>query len=355
MKIKTKPKNEPEAPIVIKPTSPYEKGMWNLYRDGITQSMLNTFLSCPEKMRLSYCQGLESTKSATSAMEFGNLVHDILDLVYSGFRDAGDQQSFVEDLQPNLTIAIDEYYGIKHEELLAEGSDVNALELNTALAGLILPIYFTTWKEDWSTFQWVALEEVFDEVLTIEYNGKTYNIRIRGKFDGVVRINGKLWLFETKTKGRIEEDNIVDKLSLDLQVFLYFWAIQKKYGEYPVGVVYNILRKPQQRRKADEDIKSFATRVGIEVRKDPAHYFMRINGSVTQAEIREWELEFHQIMKQLISWFEGDFHYKNTTHCMGSFTPCLFLGLCGGGRHEFYRPRKKLFKELDMVPLKMRQ
>jgi ATP-dependent helicase/DNAse subunit B len=355
MKIRTNPKPKVEAPTVSTSKSPYEKGMWNLYRDGLTQSMLNVFLSCPEKMRLSYCQGLESTKAATSAMEFGNLVHDLLDMVYSGFRDTANQQDFVENLQPHLTLAINDYHDEKSEELLAEGSDTMALELNTALADLVLPTYFQTWKEDWATFEWVALEEVFDEVLTVEYNGQMHSIRIRGKFDGIVRINGKLWLFETKTKGRIEEDNIVDKLSLDLQVFLYFWAMKQRYGEYPAGVIYNIIRKPQQRRKSDEDIKAFASRVGIEVRKDPSHYFVRINGTVTKSELNEWEQEFHQIIRQVIQWFEGGFHYKNTTHCMGSFTPCTFLGLCGGGRHEFYRPRKKLFKELDMVPFKMRQ
>lgn len=358
MKIQTGQKVKSKTPVQTTmrvPKTAYPKGMWNLYEDGITQSMLNVFLTCPEKMRLSYCQGLESNKSATSAMEFGNLIHDLLDMVYSGFRDAGDQRAFVDDLQPNLTIAINEYHDDKNKELTAEGSDVNSLELNTALADLILPSYFNTWKEDWTTFEWVALEEVFDEILTLEFNDVEYKIRIRGKFDGIVRINGKLWLFETKTKGRIEEDNIVDKLSLDLQVFLYFWAVQQKYKEYPVGVIYNIIRKPQQRRKTDEGIKEFASRVGIEVRKDPAHYFMRINGSVTAPEIKEWEKEFKEIMRQLINWYEGGFHFKNTTNCVGGFSACTFLALCGGGRQEFYRPRKKLFKELDMIPFKMRQ
>lgn len=324
----------------------FPKPMWNFETEGITQSMITAWLTCPEKARLSYLQGIEPVKSSTEAMDFGSVVHDCLDVVYTAFRDSANQIEFVDNIQAFHRKVLNNYYDMKNEEIRAEGGDGEKLELPVALAAVTLPMYFENWKEDW-TEEWVSLEEVFDffsDVFEIPFR-----VRLRGKFDGIRKINGKLWLFETKTKGRIVEQTIEDKLSLDLQVFLYFYAVYMVYGEWPAGVIYNIIRKPQQRRKKDEGVQEFAERVGIEICKDPAHFFVRVVGEVTSAEIKMWLKEFDEILRQIYKWYTGDFHYRNTTSCTGGFEPCRFLALCGGSRHEFYKKRKKLFRELEVM------
>ena len=51
---------------------------WNLYEDGITHTMMDTFLTCPHQCYLSYIEGWRSDRFSY-AIEFGDLFHTILE------------------------------------------------------------------------------------------------------------------------------------------------------------------------------------------------------------------------------------------------------------------------------------
>src|SRR5687768_5683535 len=55
---------------------------YDLRRDGVTQSLLNEFLMCPQRARLGYVMGLTPI-TTSGALSFGSVVHDALDKIYS--------------------------------------------------------------------------------------------------------------------------------------------------------------------------------------------------------------------------------------------------------------------------------
>ena len=329
--------------IVEEPTS-----LWNLEKDGVTQSMLHNFLACKEKFRLSYVEGWKPSKLGSQPMEFGTCIHDILDMIYTASKEVSPED-FLECLDVVIKNACDIYESEKHEDLTTDGNDWKTLAENVSIAEVLLPEYFKFWNKDWFLVNWVALEEVFD--VPIEVDGKT--IRIRGKLDGVQKIGKKLWLFETKTKGRIDEAAIADKLSIDLQVNLYLWAIWKVYGAFPAGVVYNLIRRPMLRQKVNETLGEFASRIKKDVKERPDFYFIRTQGAVAKTEILEWEQkEFIPILKELIRWNDGHGHFKNVSYCFTAFAPCQFLRICGQNSYASYNRKNVLFEELAPKPVK---
>jgi hypothetical protein len=342
------PKAVPETPAIVNQLVPKVSDLWNIERDGLTQSMISTFLTCKEKFRLSYIEGWRPAKVSTAPMEFGNCIHEILDMIYSASKEY-EPGYFAEEIYTAVKNSCKEYEEEKYERLSHDGNDWDTLSENVGIAEVLLPQYFNYWKEDWEHVEWLDLEEVFDVPLVID--GRT--IRIRGKFDGVQRIKGKLWLFETKTKGRIEEDSIMDKLSIDLQVNLYFWAIWKKYGEFPAGVVYNIIRRPQLRQGKTEKLTEFIGRIKADIFDRPDFYFMRNHGSIDKSELLEWEQkEFIPIVREMLRWTDGDGHFKNVSACTSGFFACPFLRICGQNDTGTFMRRKALFEELTVVPVK---
>lgn len=333
---------------VIKKDSKELSALWDLKRDGVTQSMLATFLTCKEKFRLSYVEGWRTAKVGTAPMEFGSCIHEILDMVYSASKEY-DSQEFLEMIDVAISNACKAFEDEKYEKLVEDGNDWDTLAENVSIAEVLLPQYFQYWRSDWFTVEWIALEEVFD--IPIEIDGETY--RVRGKIDGLQRIKDKLWLFETKTKGRIDEDAIVDKLAIDLQVNLYLWAIWKKYQEFPVGVVYNIIRRPQLRQGKNEKLSEFISRIKADIADRPDFYFMRSHGAIDKSEIKEWEQkELIPILRELIRWNNGEGHFKNVSACTGGFFPCHYLKICGQQETATFKRRTSLFEELNVVPLK---
>jgi hypothetical protein len=334
---------------------PKSSKVWSLERDGVTQSMLNKFMTCKEQFRLSYVEAYRGkSKGSTLALEFGSCFHDILDMVYSWSKTANlpvvFAEGFEQGIRPICKQAVQIYRKHKYDAIKDKLEDMEEFEFSLECAETILPTYFKFWEHDFDDGEWVALEEVFDVV----YNYLPIPIRVRGKFDGVKRINGQLWLFETKTKGTVNETQIGYQLPFNLQVMLYCWAIYMKYGEYPVGVIYNLIKRPAHRGRKDESKRDLARRIGLDVYQDREAYFSRLNGSIHSSEIKEWmERDFHPIMAELYKWCTDDkTSYRNSSACIQGWGACPMLEICGTGATHNYIQRERLFEELDMVPIK---
>jgi hypothetical protein len=315
-----------------------------LHRDGVTQGLLQRFLGCPERHRLTMNEGL-TTGRGSGALAFGNIVHNALDRVYTYQKDTGYRAA--------VKGVLDLMYERDMEKFrLFPPSDPNAqqdLEDNYALAEPVLEAYFEHWEEDLSRYKWLALERKF----SVNYSARQRlqreieDIPLRGKRDGDLRIGKGLWLFETKTKGQVEEDNIIDMIPLDLQVNLYLLSQSVEYAEIPQGVVYNIIRRPQLRRRKTESMQQFAERVRLDIAERPGFYFMRYEVSISPSEQERWLLEFDGIMRTIIDWSEGKFHFRNSATCLGKFGACEFLKICSRGDRTGFQVREKLFPELE--------
>jgi hypothetical protein len=115
-----------------------------------------------------------------------------------------------------------------------------------------MPLYFKFWHKD-KNLNWIGVEQEFDVPYVLKDGRKT---RLRGKMDGLYKKNG-IWLFETKSKSRIDEGTIVDALPLDFQNKFYLSVARKLHKIQPSGVKYNIIRRTQMEQRKNETAKKF--------------------------------------------------------------------------------------------------
>ena len=356
MKIKRKKlvvKDGKTGTVLLKP-SPIKgvEPIWDLYRDGVTQGLLANFLLCPEKARLASVEGLSMIRTG-GALAFGSLVHDVLDEVYSSAMRKKDAKDWTKFNLAVLDVALRNKEKQDRDAINSKdkGSDVEALQMleeNFGMAEGILPGYLEKWKEDFEGAEWIALEQTFATEITFELDGEMITLVVRGKRDGVFRSkkSHQLWLFETKTKGRVDEDSIMDRLMFDLQVMLYLWSLWKDYGVVPGGVVYNIIRKPQLRQKKTETLKEFIDRIKADVKTRPDFYYMRYQSSIVESDLKKWEEEFVDILRQLVRWYRKEFHWKNSSACSMGGVNCQFLSVCSRNDRSQFKVKTTAFPEL---------
>ena len=310
-------------------------------RDGVTQSLLQSFLRCRQEAdwNLKGYTPLYISPSFT----YGTIVHGVLEKIYEGI-----MKKEVK-FKPTSKV-ISKYTKVIENQWLKENPRVGkpmleSLQLSLALSEKTLPVYFDYWwEEDFKSITWRALEHQFKIPYVTKDGRKTF---IRGKRDGD---SGEkyLKLFETKTKSQINVDDLILTLWFEFQVRLYLWAMKKEYKQIPSGVTYNIIRKTQIYKYKDESINAYADRVTEDVIKRPDHYFIRLEISVTPREILEFEKELEGIIVDFMNWQDGKLvTYKNSGQCINKYGTCPFLQLCSQQNFSLYTKRKSVFKELN--------
>lgn len=304
------------------------------YRDGVTNSMLAKWMECREKARLSL-QGW-TPKQRSFALTFGTVVHEILQKAY-------------EDLQKGKEIRLKKY--LKKIETLWEEENPTVdertsadFEMSLLFAESVLPVYFDYWEKD-SRLDWLAVEKEFEVPWKLP-NGKT--VSLRGKRDGLFRRGKETWLMEHKTKGRIDEWGLVERISFEQQVMLYLTALLEEDSSKKVnGVLYNILRRPGLKQKVSEPIATFAKRCAEDVEARRDFYFLRLEVSISKQEVSEFKGQLGAAIWDFVQWTEGKVgHYRNTGACEGKYGTCEMIGVCGSGNYSRLFKRDKVSPEL---------
>lgn len=323
----------------------WDNFFWRMERDGVTQSIIALFALCPQKAHYKMIEGLE-LKMKDRALEFGSFFHEALDKVYS--------QRMIGN--PDDEEVLQELYETTKERLEdADVKDQQEFEINYGVCKVTLERYFQKWAKDKQNF--IAIEQVFEFPYRLR-DGTV--IAIKGKFDGVFRDKkGKLWLFETKTKSQIDGNHIVQKMDFELQVMIYLMALKHVYGETPVGVLYNLIRRPQQRfsgtfQRKPEGVVDFIKRVDADIVSNMDKYFIRYPISVTQDAVETYKTtDLDYIIERLYEWQQGGISsFRNSNACSMWNRPCEYLPLCGSddmfakGR---YSKRERVFPELDVI------
>lgn len=303
------------------------------YKNGVSQGLLATFMRCREEAK-NFLLGLEQIK-ASSPMQFGSIAHRVLELVYLNFKTSPKEPEVLQVLSKVLK----EFRKEEGQALSPEG--LENLETNAAILEAVLPEYFKFYKKEFGASMWLELEKVFNAPSPV--NG----VNLVGRIDGAFNRRKELWLFESKTKGRIEEESLTDSLAFDFQTSLYQYVLRGKYGKVPSGVLYNIIRRPGQRLKKEENLKQFTARILEEIKAQPDYYFIRYEISAPQTEALRFEKELTTILKEFLSWWKGEIEtYRNTSSCIQRYGPCRFLPLCASGDKTMYRKREHIFPEL---------
>lgn len=285
---------------------------WDLYRDGITFSLLSKFLVCRHRFWLRTVHGLRPDEGFDYKIEFGNLMHIGYEFVDKGY--AVVKQKMAE-------------YGQKLAvRYPADDTDkVKSIRWWVGVAQAMFPIYQDFHKDKQKSY--VFQERVF-RVPTKLPSGRV--IDLRGKWDGgrLLPHNRKdyLWLQENKNKGSVDVEGLTNSLMNDLQTQIYAntftrWikTAKEPWARKPFsGVLYNVVKRPLGdwhaiRQKVNESPEEFAKRI-IDgdgkvykgVRGEPEKSFFRWNIGMDDGDVRRFErMTLFPILEDLCDWWDS--------------------------------------------------
>jgi len=324
--------------------------LWTLERNGVTQSFLHSFLKCREQTRLAYVEGLTSHKPS-KPKEQGSCGHWVLSKLYNrpGVARGTDVEVYLKEYH-RLWLSLVQR---------PTQAQLTIQEETYAIIGALLRAYLLRYGGDWNgkykqrlstvtPLKWQYLETAFKREYVYP-DGLA--VPLQGVFDGVFTAKTnpeRPWLFETKFKARIDEEGIEDMLPLDLQVMLYLYALSMIYGKQPMGVLYNVIRRPALHQKKGEPLKEYADRVFEDAAARPDHYFIRWDMKITKAEIEAWKVgTLDPLMADVRNWAEGGPHYLNSEALITKYGRCdLYEYIVRGSRSLYYR-RASAFNELE--------
>jgi hypothetical protein len=329
------------------------KTWYNIQTDGITQGLLNNFRTCRESTLL-FLSGW-SQKGSSMALTFGNIVHAVLELIYGDIQ-KGKLKSLPALKQVHGYILTVEKIWEK-ENPKADQKLLEMKEFAFLLAEAIMPIYFEFWHKDLA-ITWMGLEQQFTIPYALQDGRKTV---LRGKMDGLYK-KGGIWLFETKSKSRIDEGTLVDVLPMDFQNNFYLSCVRRLHKIQPAGARYNIIRRTGMSQGKKENIKQFSQRVVEDIRKRPEYYFMRFELSIGKEEMNKFDSQLADQFVEFYNWWETltgktsivpasalqkIAHYPNPSQCETKYGRCWALDICAQDNYRNYEKRSQVFRELE--------
>jgi hypothetical protein len=293
--------------------------------DGITFSLLSRFLSCRERFRLLACEGLRPVDTFNHRIEYGQMWHTCEEAYarWLGDKSALTWQYMLGDYVQTLR----KRYPVQTEQIVHWWS---VCEEQFA-------IYLDYWRQHRDTTDTapVLQEYPFDVPYHLP-SGRV--VRLRGKWDKV-EIIGKgrkagIYLWDHKTKGDIQEQQLRRQLTFDLQTMIYVVALRQAHQIFPtpvtngatkdwtdlpvLGVRYNVVRrplsggkgsivrhKPTKSNPSGETAGHFYARLGEIIREDPSHFFMRWQVEVSPQDVERFKREcLNPVLCQLCVWWD---------------------------------------------------
>ncbi len=288
------------------------------HNGGVTQSMLKSFLTCRERFRVRYVEGLRPADAYHFRMEYGSCWHACEEAFAAG----GDWRIAAATYSTKMR----KRYPMD-QQVITHWENVCVTQFG---------IYVDYWKDNDQVKVRTPLlqEQTFDVPYKLP-SGRV--VRLRGRWDAVDLIGtGKtaaVYLFETKTKGDIDPGEIQRQLSYDLQTMIYLVSLQE-YGRFnslrdaarkvgagasvPIaGVRYNTVRRPLSggkgsivrhkatKTKPEETPVEFYARLGDIIRETPGDFFTRFQVEVSPADIARFRRQcLDPILEQLCDWWE---------------------------------------------------
>ena len=305
---------------------------YDFEKDGVTQSILSSFLACRQRAQF-ILDGWQKPRNK-AALIFGSFFHWLIEEHIVSITNEG--------------VGLANSFGALESEwrnkMVTEGEvDRDALELYIAMAHALFEEYCNFWQKKDESYEWIGVESQFEKC-TDRYQ---HTFKMRGMRDGIFRRKGKLWILETKTAGRIDEETLNQTLNFDFQSLFYVTASELEFREPVAGILYNVVRKPQLRQKKEEPFRDYAERMKIDVAERPEFYFKRFEVPYTKKRKRLFREELMMKFHEMDLWRKGELPtYKNQTACVGKWG-CEFIQACASGTMAGYTQTRELFGELS--------
>jgi hypothetical protein len=301
---------------------------YDLHEDGISQSLLGAFQSCPLRFLLMINRW--QLVGGDAVFVFGNIYHEMLD------------QSFQAGKAPSNAVLKGRLkrYSKKEEKKLSEVA-LEDFGKKLKIAEMILQEYYQYYDDEYEKVQVIEPEQNFD----VEFHG----YRLRGKKDlrFMLGKSKAIWLMEHKTKGRVDADVLEDVLDFDLQNLFYTTADDVEYQDDVQNVLYNIIRNPGHKKNKSETFEEYVERIREHIQRDPAHFFIRYNCTYNAKNKNRFATELKDKLDLIDMYLEGALPFwRNECACRTPFK-CPYLGACASGKLAGYVQQETMFPELE--------
>ena len=298
-----------------------------------TYTMWDAFRNCQKLYELKYLYGLVPNERPDT-LTFGGLVHDCLADWYQQY-----------DWKKRLRTALGEEKVEPIQVMLAYG---------------MIEGYDKRYGAEDAAFKIVAIEQVVEgRIRNPKSTGQSQTFRFKGKVDGLVDLDGELWLMEHKTTSRIDMAYI-EKLWMDFQIALYKKYVEEQYGRPVAGVIYNALIKTQIRPKKGETEQEYQERYAALVAKSKTgkssakqkiaetdeEFLTRLAGVYSSPDmfhrelvlfdettIREMESQLWELTQAMLHSRRRSEFYRNTGYCYKWNRACSYLPICKSGEN----------------------
>jgi len=195
--------------------NPVWKGPLN---DGITQSLINKYLTCPYRFYLYAGLGLEEPRQLHPNLIWGDTFHKGLELLI-------EKPKQQQDLSPEEwdEVIRKTTFHLKEKFPTAPGSFIHTIKR-------MLTLYDDRYKGSQKFHTEIEFSEIYETVL-----GR--KVRLRGKVDALS--HDKSILVEHKCKGKIDQVQTAREVPVDHQVLLYCYITTAR------TVVYDLIMIPE--------------------------------------------------------------------------------------------------------------
>lgn len=285
--------------------------------DGVTQSLLSNFFTCPERFRVKVIEGIGPPDQFNHGTGYGNMWHVCEEYL-------GRNQDWQKPLREYTQELLKKYRGQQPE-----------IQKWYEICRVQFPVYVKYWEkhDDVRNRKPVMHEHNFSVPYKLPGSGRV--VTLRGKWDGVDIIGrGKsaaIYLQENKTKGDVSEAAIKSQLLYDLQTMMYLIAIReeiKATGTLPGvqgkltapigGVRYNVVRrplsggrhsikqkKPTKKNPSGQTLAEFYAELGERIASEPEYFFMRWKSEVTAHDMEVFEQRtLAPVLERLCDWWD---------------------------------------------------
>ena len=331
----------PPKPRVMRKAPDYD-----VERDGVTQSLLATWVNCRQHAAYEL-DGWESPGSK-EALVFGSLWHWLLEQAYAVLTTRMDRLGKMHPTEVGSAA----YFGFAASRWMKGHAgavgDAELCERMLTWAEGLWEGYWRQWAGDLE-LDFVGVESKFD----VQWHGW----RLRGMRDGLFRDGkGRLTLLETKTASRVDDDSLLLMLPVNFQVLYYLTACEAE-GQTARRVLYNVVRKPQI-KQGSQSLADYTDRIQQDVAARPDFYFHRYESVYTKRQIAAFQVELAHKLHAFEDWHthraghpckrpQCARTYRNEAACVSRWR-CPFLPACSaGGDMTGYIRTRRLFRELE--------
>lgn len=272
------------------------KPLWKgPYEEGITQSLLQTFIKCRHQFWLKVVAGWSKPRCFDYKRDYGSLMHE----GHEAFCTTSDIK------------VISKKINSKRKEYLNDFPE-SSYEINywSDIAIIQYKVYSKLFKEQDSGKDYIVHELPFDHPYELP-DGRT--VILRGKMDSGYKDEDGVILQENKTRGYLDINKTARNLPIDLQVMYYVIPFQDMFGKVDF-CLYNLVKRPSDRLRQGkkETYKEFLNRLEDMMWNSYSDYFKRLRVRFIPEHFTTFQRQsLNPILTQLCDWWDSIFSLDN--------------------------------------------